>query len=343
MKFANPEYFYLLIILPVVLGIYYYSNYRRLKRLKEYGDPELLSRLMPDVSDYRPGIKFYLSFFALALMIVVLARPQFGSRKETVTRQGIETVIALDISNSMLAEDIAPNRLEKAKNMISKLIDKFENDKVGLIVFAGDAFVQLPITNDFISAKMFLESISPSLISRQGTDIGAAINLAMKSFTPNEEVGKAIIVITDGENHEGGAEEAAKQASDKGMAVYIMGIGTTDGAPIPTGNANEYRKDREGNVVMTRLNEDMSQRIAAAGNGAYIRVDNTNNAQKLLEKEIDKLAKADVSTEVYSEYNEQFEFVAWLAFILLVLDILLLPGKSRFTRGIKLFDKQNIA
>lgn len=341
MKFANPEYFYLALLLLLLLVVHIYAGYKRAKQLKEYGDPELLQRLMPDVSAYRPNIKFWLSFIALSLLVVVLARPQFGSKKETVTRQGIETVIALDISNSMLAEDIAPNRLEKAKKIISKLIDRFENDKLGLIVFAGDAFVQLPITNDFISAKMFLESISPSLISRQGTDIGAAISMAMKSFTPQEGVGKAIIVITDGENHEGGAEEAAKLASEKGMAVYIMGIGTTEGAPIPTGNTNEYRKDRDGNVVMTRLNEDMSRNIAHAGNGAYIRVDNTNNAQKLLEKEIDKLAKADVTTEIYTEYDEQFEFVAWLVLILLVLDILLLPGKSRLTGRIKLFDKRN--
>ena len=341
MKFANPQYFYLFILLLILFAVYLYSGYKRAKNLKKYGDIELLSKLMPDVSQYRPGIKFWLSFIALAMLIVVLARPQFGSKKETVTRQGIETVIALDISNSMLAQDIAPNRLEKAKNMISKLIDKFENDKVGLIVFAGDAFVQLPITNDFISAKMFLESISPTLISRQGTDIGAAINLAMKSFTPNEEVGKAIIVITDGENHEGGAEDAARKASEKGMSVYIMGIGTSEGAPIPTGDNNDFRKDKDGNVVMTKLNEEMSRNIARAGNGAYIRVDNTNNAQKLLEKEIDKLAKADVTTEVYSEYNEQFEFVTWLTLILLIVDVMILPGKSRLTRNIKLFDKRD--
>lgn len=341
MRFASPEYFYLYILIFLLLVVYFYSNHKRAKRLKEYGDPELIKELMPDVSLYRPGVKFWLSVFALSFLVMVLARPQFGSKKESVTRQGIETVIALDISNSMLAEDISPNRLEKAKNMISKLIDKFENDKVGLIVFAGDAFVQLPITNDFISAKMFLESITPELISRQGTDIGAAISLATKSFTPNEEVGKAVIVITDGENHEGGAEEAAKNASEKGIAVYIMGIGTPEGAPIPTGKANEFRKDRDGNVVMTKLNEEMSSSIARAGNGAYIRVDNTNSAQKLLEKEIDKLAKADLSTEVYSEYNEQFEFVTWIVLILLVIDILILPGKSRFTRNIKLFDKRD--
>ena len=340
MKFANPEFFYLFILLAVLLVVYIYSNYNRAGNLKIYGEPRLVEKLMPDVSSVRPAIKFWLSFIALAMLIVVLARPQFGSKKESVTRQGIETVIALDISNSMLAEDIAPNRLEKAKNIVSKLIDKLENDKVGLIVFAGDAFVQLPITNDFVSAKMFLESITPSLISRQGTDIGAAINLAMKSFTPNEEVGKAIIVITDGENHEGGAEEAAKAAAEKGMTIYMMGIGTTDGAPIPTGKLNEFRKDKEGNVVMTKLNEQMGQQIAKAGGGAYIRVDNTNNAQKLLLKELDKLSKDEVTTDVYSEYDDQFEFIAWIVLFLLTLDILLLPGKSRFTRNIKLFDER---
>ena len=256
---------------------------------------------------------------------------------ESVTRQGIETVIALDISNSMLAEDIAPNRLEKSKKIISKLIDKFENDKIGLIVFAGDAFVQLPITNDFISAKMFMESISPSLISRQGTDIGAAVNLAMKSFTPDKEVGKAVIVITDGENHEGGAEEAAKAAAEKGASIYILGVGSLEGAPIPAERSNDYRRDKDGNVIVTKLNEEMAQNIAKAGNGAYIRVDNTNNAQRLLEKELDKLAKADVTSEVFTDYDEQFHIVAWLALLLLIVDILILPGKSRLTRNFNLF------
>ncbi|MBR1946927.1 MAG: VWA domain-containing protein [Bacteroidaceae bacterium] len=339
MKFASPEYLYLLILLPLLLAVYIYSNYRRNRNLRLYGDVQLLKSLMPDVSLYRPSIKFWLSFAALALIVVALARPQFGSKKETITRQGIEAVIALDISNSMMAEDIAPNRLEKAKKIISRLIDKFENDKVGLIVFAGDAFVQLPITNDFISAKMFLETISPALISRQGTDIGGAISLAMKSFTNTEGVGKAIILITDGENHEGGAEEAAKLAADKGMNVYVLGIGSLEGAPIPADGSNDYRRDKEGNVVVTKLNEQMAQTVAQAGNGAYIRVDNTNNAQKILESEVNKLAKADVTTEVYTEFNEQFEFIAWIAFILLVIEALILTGKSRFTRGFKLFDK----
>ena len=339
MKFANPEYLYLLILVPIVLAIYLYSNFLKRKQLKEFGDPALLAHLMPDVSSIRIGIKFWLSLAALTLLVVVLARPQFGSKKETITRQGIETVIALDISNSMMAEDIAPNRLEKSKKIISQLIETFKDDKIGLIVFAGDAFVQLPITNDFISAKMFLDAISPSLISRQGTDIGSAIDLATRSFSPNDSIGRAVIIITDGENHEGGAEEAAKKASERGMAVYMLGVGSVDGAPIPSPGTNDFRKDKEGNVVVTKLNEEMGRTIAAAGNGAYIRVDNTNNAQRLLQKEMDKLAKADVTTEIYTEYNEQFEFVAWVVFILLVIETLILSGKSRFTRRIKLFDK----
>ncbi len=339
MKFATPEYLYLLLFVPVLLALYIYSNYKRRKRMQQYGDMELLELLMPDVSAIRPNIKFSLALIAVALLAVTLARPQFGSNKETVTRQGIEAIIALDISNSMLAEDIAPSRLEKAKNIVTRLIDKLENDKVGLIVFAGDAFVQLPITNDYISAKMFLESITPDLITRQGTDIGGAISLAMKSFTPNEKVGKAIILITDGENHEGGAEDAAKMAHEKGMNVYIMGVGSLDGSPIPIPGTNDFRRDKEGNVVVTKLNEQMAQSIAAAGNGAYIRVDNTNNAQKALQKEIDGLAKADVTSEVYTEYNEQFEFIALIVLLLLSIDAIILTGKSNLTKGFKLFDK----
>ena len=238
----------------------------------------------------------------------------------------------------MLAEDVAPNRLEKSKNIISKLVDGFVDDKIGLIVFAGEAFVQLPITNDFISAKMFLESINPDLIVRQGTNIKAAIDMATRSFTPNEGVGKAIIIITDGENHENGAKEAAKAAAEKGMMVYVMGVGSPEGAPIPVGRSGDFRRDKEGNVIVTKLNEQMCQEIAAAGNGVYIRIDNTNNAQRILQKEMDKLAQADMETTIYSEYNEQFMVMAWIAFILLLLEMLLMVKKNPRLRGFRLFD-----
>ncbi|KAA6342334.1 hypothetical protein EZS27_009893, partial [termite gut metagenome] len=204
-RFEEPAYLWILLLLPFLIAFYVYSNYKRKKAICLYGDPALMEQLMPGVSKYRPGIKFWLLFVAIGMFTLLLGRPQFGSKLETTKRQGVEVIITLDISNSMLAEDIQPNRLERAKRLVSRLVDDLEDDKVGLIVFAGDAFTQLPITNDFISAKMFLESISPSLITTQGTAIGAAISLAIRSFTPQESVGRSIIIITDGENHEGGA------------------------------------------------------------------------------------------------------------------------------------------
>ena len=341
-RFGDPTCLYLLAILPLLAAFYLFSNYRRRKRIRKYGDPALLRQLMPDVSSHRMHLKFWLTFSAIALIIFVLARPQFGSKMETVKRSGIETVIALDISNSMLAEDVQPNRLDKSKRLVSKLMESFTNDKVGMIVFAGQAFTQLPITSDYISAKMFLDAIDPSLIASQGTDIGGAINLAMKSFTPKEEVGRAIIIITDGENHEGGAEEAARAAAEKGMLVYVLGVGSPEGAPIPanTGRSNDFRKDKDGNVIVTRLNEEMCRQIAQAGKGMYIRVDNSNSAQRILQGEIDKLAKADVETTIFTEFDEQFIVVAWIALILLVLEVLVLERKNPLFKNIKLFDKE---
>ena len=339
-RFEEPTYLYLLPPLPFLAAFYLYSNYRRRKAIRKFGDPVLMAQLMPDVSKYRPDVKFWLVFAAIGLFAVLLARPQFGSKLETVKRQGVEVMIALDISNSMLAQDVQPSRLEKAKRLVAQLVDKMENDKVGMIVFAGDAFTQLPITSDYISAKMFLESINPSLISKQGTAIGAAINLATRSFTPQEGVGRAVIVITDGENHEGGAVEAAKAAAEKGIQVSVLGVGMPDGAPIPVEGTNDFRRDRDGNVVVTRLNEQMCQEIAQAGDGIYVRVDNSNAAQKVIAQEINKMAKADVETQVYTEFNEQFQAVAWIILLLLLAEMLILERKNPLFRNIHLFKKE---
>ena len=339
-RFEEPTYLYLLLLLPFLAAFYLYSNYRRRKAIRKFGDPVLMAQLMPDVSKYRPDVKFWLVFAAIGLFAVLLARPQFGSKLETVKRQGVEVMIALDISNSMLAQDVQPSRLEKAKRLVAQLVDKMENDKVGMIVFAGDAFTQLPITSDYISAKMFLESINPSLISKQGTAIVAAINLATRSFTPQEGVGRAVIVITDGENHEGGAVEAAKAAAEKGIQVSVLGVGMPDGAPIPVEGTNDFRRDRDGNVVVTRLNEQMCQEIAQAGDGIYVRVDNSNAAQKVIAQEINKMAKADVETQVYTEFNEQFQAVAWIILLLLLAEMLILERKNPLFRNIHLFKKE---
>jgi Ca-activated chloride channel family protein len=296
-----------------------------------------MAQLMPDASKYRPDVKFWIVFVAIGLFAVLLARPQFGSRLETVKRQGIEVIIALDISNSMLAEDVQPSRLQKAKRLVSQLVDKMENDKVGMIVFAGDAFTQLPITSDYISAKMFLETIDPSLISKQGTALGAAINLSTRSFTPMEGVGRTVILITDGDNHEDGALEAAKAAVEKGIQINVLGVGMPEGAPIPIPGSNDYRRDREGNVVVTKLNEQRCQEIAQVGQGIYVRVDNSNAAQNAITKEINKLAKADVETQVYTEFNEQFQAIAWIILLLLLVEMLILERKNPLFKNIHLF------
>ena len=339
-RFEEPSYLYLLFLVPLLVLFFLYSNYRKRKAIRRFGDPELMKQLMPAVSKYRPDVKFTLLVFAIALFSVLLARPQFGSKLETVKRKGIEVMIALDISNSMLAQDIQPSRLEKAKRLISRLVDGMENDKIGMIVFAGDAFTQLPITSDYISAKMFLETITPELISKQGTAIGAAINLAARSFTPQDGVGKAIIVITDGENHEGGAVEAAKAAAEKGIQVNVLGIGMPEGAPIPIKGTNDFRRDRDGNVVVTRLDEAMCQEIAKDGQGIYIRVDNSNSAQKAIEHEINKMSKSDIESKVYTEFNEQFQSVAWIILLLLLAELLILECKNPLFRNIHLFSNK---
>lgn len=336
-RFANPEFLYLLFILPVLLAVYVYAYLQKRKAIKRLGNPEILSQLMPEVSPKRQFLKFWFILGAVAAIIFVIAGPQFGSKLETVKRQGVEIMVCLDVSNSMLAEDVSPNRLEKSKQMLSKLTDGFTDDKVGLIVFAGDAFTQLPITSDYISAKMFLTSINPSMVSAQGTSIGAAINLAARSFTPNETSDKTIVLITDGENHEDDAIGAASAAAEKGIHVNIVGIGLPKGGPIPLQGTNNYMKDKDGNVVITMLNEQMCQEIAAAGKGMYVRADNTNSALKALQKEIDKMKKTELDSKVYSEYDEQFQLVAWIALFLLIVELLIFDRKNRIFRKVKIF------
>lgn len=336
-RFESPYFLYLLILVPVLIVIFIISEYVKTKRIKKFGDPELMKSLMPNATRYRPAIKFSIVCLAMIFMILLIARPQFGTKTETVTKKGIEVVIALDISNSMMAQDVLPSRLDKSKNIISRLVDNFDNNKIGLVLFAGDAYTQLPITSDYVSAKMFLNNISPSLISRQGTAIGAALNLAMNSFTPQQGVGKSIIVITDGENHEGGVMEAVKAASDKGIQVNVLGVGSVDGAPIPVSSGSDYKKDNSGNIVVTKLNEQMCQDIARQGNGIYARVDNTNSAFRALEKQLDTLSKADIDTKVFSQYNEQFIPLAWIVLVLLVLEALIMNKKNPLFRNVKLF------
>ena len=335
-RFEDPIYLWLLLLVPVLVLVALLGHRKRKKQLKAFGDPELLKDLMPDVSAYRPWVKLGLAVFAFALLVVMLARPQMGTKITHEKRNGIEAVIAIDVSNSMMAQDVVPSRLEKSKLLIENLVDHFTHDRIGLVVFAGDAFVQLPITTDYVSAKMFLQNIDPSLVATQGTDIAKAINLSMRSFSQQKDIGKAVIVIKDGEDHEGGALEAAKAANDKGVRVFILGIGSTKGAPIPLQEGG-YLTDRNGQTVLTALNETMCKEIAQAGKGTYIHVDNTNDAQEKLNDELAKLQRADTQAVIYSEYGEQFQAVCIIVIILLIAEILILDIKNPKLRNIHLF------
>ncbi|MCD7973820.1 MAG: VWA domain-containing protein [Candidatus Azobacteroides sp.] len=341
-KFANLNYLYLLLVLPFFLILFLYALQVRKKNIKKFGELSLLKSLMPEVSISRLHVKFWLFFVALALIIIALARPQFGSKIGTVKKEGVEIMIALDVSNSMLSQDkeLSVNRLEKAKQIISRLIDNLGNDKVGLVVFAGEAYIQLPITTDFISAKMFLSTITPNLVPVQGTAIGRAIELCEQSFTMDESTEKAIIVLTDGENHEDDPVTAAQEAAKSNIRVHVIGIGSPEGSPIPVSSqiTNTFRKDRNGNVIITKLDEAVAQQIASAGNGIYVRADNSNNAQKALEKEIDKMAKSEYESSVYTEYEEQFPVFIWIALFLLLIELILFDRKNRIFRKVKLFD-----
>lgn len=335
-RFENPAFLYLLIIIPVIIVIRLLEMRKRKLKLKKFGDLSLLKQLMPDVSSSRKSLKFWLMIAALALLIVMLARPQMGTKISQEKRKGIEVIISLDISNSMRAEDVVPSRLDKSKMLVENMVDNFTNDKVGLVVFAGDAFIQLPITSDYVSAKMFLQNTDPSLIATQGTDLAGAIELSSKSFTQQDKVGRAILIITDGEDHEGGAIEAAEKARKNGIRVFVLGVGSTKGSPVPDGNGG-YMKDNSGQEVISALNEEMCKQVAQAGGGAYIHVDNTSLAQRQLNDELTKLQKGDISSVVYSEYDEQFQAVEILVLILLIIEMLILERKNPFFKKIKLF------
>src|SRR5674476_484572 len=316
-RFANPAFLYLLLLLPVVILLYIINELRIRKALKRLGDSNLVGGLMPEMSRVRPLIKFILQLFAVAAGIIMLARPQFGSKIEDVKKQGVEVIIALDVSNSMLAEDIQPDRLTRAKQAISRLVDNLDNDKIGLIVFAGDAYIQIPVTTDYISAKMFLSTINPNMVPKQGTAIGAAIGLGIRSFSSGEGKSKAMIIITDGENHEDDPVKEAEEATKAGIIIHTIGIGSTEGVPIPViiNGKKDYLKDVNGNTVVTKLDEEILKKIALSTNGNYVRASNSNIGLDEIFSGIKKMKKQDLESTMYTEYNDQFQIFAALAIL----------------------------
>jgi Ca-activated chloride channel family protein len=336
-RFANPDFLYLLLAIPGLILLWVLDHLRKKRAIKRLGESLLVNKLIPEASKSRPVIKFIFQLAALTSGILMIARPQFGSKLENVKKEGVEIIIALDVSNSMLAEDIQPNRLERAKQSITRLIDQFTDDKIGLIVFAGDAYTQIPVTNDYLSAKMFLSTVNPEMVSKQGTAIASAIDLGMRSFSPNMAESKALIIISDGENHEDDPVAKAKEAAAEGIIINTIGIGSPDGAPIPqiVNGLKDYLKDPDGNTVISRIDEKILQEIAASANGSFTRATNTNIGLNDIFNNIKSMNKQEIDGTVYTEYNDQYQFFAAAMILLLLADFLIMERKNRKLQNIR--------
>ncbi|MDY0344360.1 MAG: VWA domain-containing protein [Lentimicrobium sp.] len=342
-RFEHPFYIQLLLLLPLFLvGYWMYLRWKK-RAARRFGDTEIVSRLMPGVSRFRSHLKFTLLLLTLASILLALANPQIGSKLEKVQRKGIDLIIALDVSNSMLAEDIQPNRLNRARQSIARLIDEMENDRIGLIIFAGKAYVQLPITTDYSAAKLMLSTLKPDLVPVQGTAIGQALETAMTSFQ-DDKTGKAVIIITDGENHEDDAVKKAAEAAKRGIKVFTIGMGSADGAPIPIYNNNRlegFKKDQSGTTIITRLDESMLRQIAEAGNGIYVRASNSNSGLKQIFEQISKLDQNTYETHNYADYENRFQYFIALALVFMVLNFLLNERKSKWADKFSIFETKN--
>lgn len=342
-QLENKYFLYALILIPIFVILYWLTNRWRKRTLAAYGDIAIIQQLFPDVSKTKRIWKFLLFVLAFSLVIIGIVNPQSGSKLEEVKRQGADLMICLDVSNSMKAQDLQPNRLEKAKQAISKLIDKLEGDRIGIIVFGGEAYVQLPITTDYAASQLFLESINTDMIPTQGTAIGAAIELAVESFGKDEGKNKAILVITDGENHEDDAIKAAEAAAEKGITIHTIGMGSIDGAPIPVykNNVREgFRKDKNGNTIMTKLNEQTLQEIAIAGNGIFVRATNSDAGMNHVLDAIDKLEKKEFESKMYSDYEDRFQWFISAGVLLLLIETFLTERKSKLYEQLNLFKDQ---
>ncbi len=345
MRFEHPEYLYWLLVIPVLLIIYILFRIGQKRRFERFARIEMREQLVPSYSSRRSVFKFILFLLVVASSILALANLQSGSKMEEVKREGIDLYIAVDVSNSMNAEDIVPSRLERSKQAINKLISEMRGDRIGIIVFADKAYVQLPITTDYSAAKMFLSTINTKLVASQGTAIAEAINLAMKSF-PDETHSRAIVIISDGEDHENdAATKAAQEAAKKGAHIYTIGMGLAEGAPIPEynkyGQQTGYRKDSNGNTIITRLDEQMLQRIASAGNGLYTRASNSNVGLNKIYEDISKLDKTEIEAKVFTDYEDQFQWFVGAAIVFLLIEILISSGKRGWEKKFNIFEKKD--
>ena len=325
--FANYKFLYLLLLVPLFLLGYGLLRHLREKRVKAFGDPALVEALMPSWSRSKGWVKAVLFSLGFVFFVLGLARPRTGAKLAERTTKGAEIIVALDVSNSMLAQDYSPNRLERAKLAIARLTERLQDDRIGLVIFAGTSFVQLPVTTDYVSAKMFLGSIDTGSIPVQGTAIGDAIRLCIKSFSAQSEKSRVIIVISDGENHEDDPVAAAKQAAELGIKVYTIGVGSSEGQPIPVQNG--LLRDKEGNIVVTRLDEDTLRKVAQAGGGAYIHAGGEEFGLNPIIQDIRAMEDEEFGSVVFEEYDEQYMYFFGVALLLFVLEMLVGERKPR--------------
>ncbi len=340
-RFAHPDYFYLLLILPVLLVFFLYNMRWKKQAIKRFGDFNIIQKLMPRRSKGKGAIKFLFIITAMFFLIAGIVDPQIGSKLEKVKREGIDLFVVLDVSNSMLAEDIKPNRLERAKLAISNLLDKLQGDRIGIIIFAGNAYKQLPLTTDYSAARLFLSVVDTKIVPTQGTAIGEALDMATLSFGESDH-NKAIIVITDGENHEDDAIQAAKAANELGIKVFTIGMGLPEGAPIPiAGNGNQrgFKKDRDGKTVITKLDEDMLRKIAASGGGAYARANNASIGLTKIFDDINEIDKKEIETRQFTNYEDRFQFFLWFALAFLIIELLIADRKASWANKFDFFGK----
>ena len=332
-RFAHSEYLFALTLLPVIAVLFIMVLYRKKKNLREFGNPDLVHQLIPFSSRYKQALKFFLLFAGLAFTILAVANPEIGTKFEEVKRAGVDIMIALDVSGSMKAEDIKPNRLESAKQEISQMLDKLQNDRVGLIIFGGESYLQLPLTTDYSAARLILSTIDVDAVPVPGTAIGSAIRLAMKSFVAGEQKHKVLVLITDGENHEDDAIAAAKEAHEEGIVIHTIGMGLPDGAPIPVvqdGRVVGYKKDAGGNTVVTKLDEQALTQIAETGGGKFIRASNQQNELDAILKEVESMEKKEFGAKVFTEYEDRFQIFLIAAFFVVLLEFFISERQNRW-------------
>lgn len=342
MILEEEKYFWLLCIIPVLVLFYVMLYFWKRRKQRQFAHSETFRLLAPDKSWFKPGLKFALILLALGSLILALVNPKIGTKMETVTREGVDIVFAIDVSKSMEAEDVAPNRLEKSKQLVTQIINNLGSDRVGIIAYAGSAFPQLPITTDYSSAKMFLQAMNTDMVSSQGTAIGEAIELASTYYNEADPTSKVLIILSDGEDHMGETQEAIKQAAAKGIRIFSIGVGTENGGPIPIkrgGVVQSYKKDLNGETVITRMNETTLREIAAATNGEYIRGNVTADVTENVSEFLQNLDKTEFESRQFADYQSQFQWFLGLAILLLLTDIFLLERKTAWLRKLNLFNE----